>query len=105
MDELLDEADRSRVRIGVADRQDIEVAREAHASIQARPPRGIESHDSNQTQGVGRAVMHSTERREGMRERMGRAQILLERDGAHGGGDQHPASRLEVGSIPNRTGQ
>ena len=83
----------------------VQAERDADAAIKARFARGVEFHHERQAERVGQPVMQSAQRRERMRERMGRAEILLKRDRAHRRRDQHLAARIEVVAVAHRARQ
>ena len=98
-DEVVDEMDRLIVGIGVTAGNDVEAAGDADAAIDAWLALGVEAHDGWKADGVCRAMVHAANGRERMRQRVGCAEILLERHAAHGGGDKHLPAGVEVGAV------
>ena len=71
----------------------------AHAVEPVVGHRLVELDDRGQAQRVGEAVVQALLARQRVRERVARAEALLERDGAHHRGLHHAAARLEVVAV------
>ena len=62
-------------------------------------------HDVRQTDGIGRAVMHTGQCREWVRERVRRSEVFLKRHPAHRRRHQHLSARLDIVSVGDRARQ